>query len=61
MTIAENKESPFNKRPLVTKLVDGGNITLTNNPFTKWINGMVTKENIDNNKFKELLGKYFDM
>lgn len=61
MTIAENKESPFNKRPLVTKLVDGGNITLTNNTFTKWKDGMITKEDIDDNKFKELLGKYFDM
>jgi N-hydroxyarylamine O-acetyltransferase len=59
--IAKNEESPFNKTPLVTKLVDGGNITLTNNTFTKWQYGVVTKEKIDHTKFKELLSKHFGM
>lgn len=57
--IAENDESPFNKNPLLTKLTSGGNITLTNNTFTQWDDGIVTKESIDDVRFRELLKQHF--
>jgi N-hydroxyarylamine O-acetyltransferase len=57
--IAENPASPFNKTPLITMLTDRGNITLTNESFTQWIDGRVTKEKIDNLKFNALLKQYF--
>jgi len=59
--IAEHHESPFNKNPLVTRLTDSGNITLTNTTFTAWVNGKVTKETIDNMKFKALLKEHFGL
>lgn len=59
--IAEHLQSPFNKNPLVTKLTDGGNVTLTNTSFTQWNEGKVTKESIDSVRFKELLNQYFEM
>ncbi|WP_369899560.1 arylamine N-acetyltransferase [Bacillus manliponensis] len=57
--IAEHQESPFNKNPLITRLITGGNLTLTNTSFTQWIDGIVTKEEIDNVRFKELLKEHF--
>jgi N-hydroxyarylamine O-acetyltransferase len=57
--IKDHKKSPFNKNPLITKLTEEGNVTLTNNSFTQWINGTVLKEEIENEKFKELLNKIF--
>jgi len=57
--IVEHQESPFNKNPLITRLTTGGNLTLTNTSFTQWIDGIVTKEEIDNVRFKELLKQYF--
>lgn len=59
-TIIKNHEkSPFNKKPLITKLTKEGNVTLTNNSFTQWKNGSVLKEEIENEKFEELLNKIF--
>jgi N-hydroxyarylamine O-acetyltransferase len=59
--IAEHQESPFNKNPLITKLTSGGNITLTDTTFTQWDNGIVTKEEIDRVRFKDLLEQHFWM
>jgi len=59
--IAEHEESPFNKNPLITRLTNRGNLTLTNTSFTKWEDGIVTKEEIDNVRFKELVSQYFGM
>jgi N-hydroxyarylamine O-acetyltransferase len=57
--IAEHQESSFNKNPLITRLTDGGNVTLTNSSFTQWVDGIVTKEKIDNVRFKELAKQHF--
>lgn len=57
--ITEHQESPFNKNPLITRLTNGGNLTLTNTSFTQWVDGVVTKEEIDNVRFKELAKQYF--
>ena len=59
--IAEHQESSFNKNPLITRLTPEGNITLTNTSFTRWIDGNVVKEEIDNSRFKELLKQHFDI
>ena len=57
--IAEHQESPFNKSPLITRLTDGGNISLTNTSYTEWKDGVVTKEQIDYARFRMLLGQRF--
>ncbi|PTM57924.1 arylamine N-acetyltransferase family protein [Desmospora activa] len=59
--ITEHPDSPFNKSPLITKLTNRGNITLTNTSFTQWDNGLVTKEKIESERFNELLKRYFEM
>ncbi|SMB79867.1 N-hydroxyarylamine O-acetyltransferase [Desulfonispora thiosulfatigenes DSM 11270] len=59
--IAEHKDSPFNKSPLITRLTGGGNLILTNNSFTQRTEGVVSKETIDSMKFKELLKQHFGM
>ncbi|MCZ8520274.1 MULTISPECIES: arylamine N-acetyltransferase family protein [Paenibacillus] len=57
--IAEHPDSPFNKDPLITRLTDRGNITLTHTSFTQWQDGIVTKENVTPARYKELLKRYF--
>lgn len=59
--IAEHPESSFNKHPLITRLTENGNITLTDSTFTQWKDGIVTKENIDHGRFKELAKQHFGM
>ncbi|MBV7507922.1 arylamine N-acetyltransferase [Bacillus sp. sid0103] len=59
--ITEHPKSPFNKHPLVTRLTHNGNITLTDTTFTQWADGVVSKENIDNVKFKELAKQHFGL
>jgi N-hydroxyarylamine O-acetyltransferase len=59
--ILEHDESPFNKKPLINRITDNGNITLTNSSFTEWTDGIVNKEEIDENKFKELSKEYFGL
>ncbi|RHW34003.1 arylamine N-acetyltransferase [Lysinibacillus yapensis] len=59
--IAEHPESSFNKHPLITRLTDEGNVTLTNTSFTQWVDGLVTKEEIDTPRYKELLKQHFDI
>ncbi|MDF2645844.1 MAG: arylamine N-acetyltransferase [Paenibacillus sp.] len=57
--IVQHKESRFNKTPLITQLTSDGNITLTDASFTQWVNGNSKKEQIDNDKFKELAKQHF--
>ncbi|MEH7074587.1 arylamine N-acetyltransferase family protein [Neobacillus drentensis] len=57
--IAEDPKSSFNKQPLLTRLTINGNITLTDSTFTQWADGIVSKENIDDVKFKELAMQHF--
>jgi N-hydroxyarylamine O-acetyltransferase len=52
--IVGHEHSPFNKAPLITRLTGDGNITLTDTSFTRWRNGEVKKEQINNSKFGEL-------
>jgi len=59
--IAEHPDSRFNKHPLITRLTDGGNVTLTDHSLTQWNDGTMTKEDIDGARFKELLNRHFGM
>lgn len=44
-----------------TKLTESGNVTLTITSFTKWEDGGVTKELIDEARYRELLREWFGM
>ncbi|WP_368657056.1 arylamine N-acetyltransferase [Metabacillus halosaccharovorans] len=57
--IVEHPTSSFNKKPLVTRLTERGNIILTDTSFTESIDGKIKKEEINNNMFKDLMkGKF---
>lgn len=57
--IQEHPDSSFNKTPLITKLTDRGNITLTDSSFTEWINGSVEKKEITKDQFKKFAKEHF--
>ena len=57
--IVEHPESPFNKKPLLTRLTDKGNIILSENSFVEWADGDMKKEEIDEEQFQELKKVYF--
>ncbi|EPZ43345.1 arylamine N-acetyltransferase family protein [Alicyclobacillus acidoterrestris] len=59
--ILEHPESPFNKRPLVTKLTERGNMILTDTSFTEKIDGNVQKKEIDSTMFQRLIRDRFGM
>lgn len=57
--IREHPKSLFNKHPLISKLTNNGSVTLTATSFTQWMNGEMTKETIDDERFNQLLTEYF--
>jgi N-hydroxyarylamine O-acetyltransferase len=57
--IAEHEKSPFNKKPLITRLTERGRLTLTEGSFTRWVDGQATKEEIDQETFNELAKRHF--
>jgi len=57
--IIEHPESPFNKKALLMRLTDGGNITLTETSFTEWLDGKMKKEKINQKNFKEVARERF--
>lgn len=57
--IRQHPNSPFNKSRLITRLTDNGSITLTETSFTRWADGKVEKEEVDEKRFKEILNQYF--
>ncbi|WP_051186045.1 arylamine N-acetyltransferase [Neobacillus bataviensis] len=59
--IAEHPKSSFNKHPLLTRLTKNGTITLTDTTFTQWADGILSKETIDNVKFKDLAKQQFGL
>jgi N-hydroxyarylamine O-acetyltransferase len=59
--IREHPASPFNKKPLVTRITERGNIILTDTSFTEWIDGAVKKGEIDNTMFNQLIRANFGM
>lgn len=59
--IIEHPESAFNKKPIITKLTDKGNITLTDTSFTEWVDSAINKENIDEERFNEIRKDNFNL
>ncbi|WP_066066988.1 arylamine N-acetyltransferase family protein [Neobacillus soli] len=59
--ITEHPKSSFNKHPLITRLTNNGNITLTDTTFIQWADGILTKETIEHMKFKELAKQHFGL
>lgn len=57
--IVEHPESPFNKKPLVTKLTDRGNMILTEDSFIQWVDGKMERKALHGDQSKKLAGKYF--
>jgi len=57
--ITEHPQSPFNKKPLLTKVTADGNMILTDTSFTWWKDGQMVKEEIDAARFRELARVHF--
>jgi N-hydroxyarylamine O-acetyltransferase len=60
-TITEHPDSAFNKKLLITRLTDKGNMTLTETSFTEWVEGKLKKKEIDQQSFQEIAKKYFKL
>jgi len=58
--IVEHPESPFNKKPLVTKIDERGVVVLTDTSITVKSNGFVNKKVIDDAAFKDFLVSEFN-
>ncbi|WP_053364658.1 arylamine N-acetyltransferase [Bacillus sp. FJAT-27251] len=59
--VADHPESAFNKRTLITKLTETGNVTLTAGSFTEWADGQEKKAEVDENQFNEFKKTYFGL
>lgn len=59
--IAQSPESPFNRQPLITKLIDGGMMVLTATSFKILKDGEMQEEEIDASRFREIAERFFDM
>jgi N-hydroxyarylamine O-acetyltransferase len=59
--IIEHPDSAFNKKPLVTRLTDSGNVILTDTSYTEWVDGRVEKKDINQAEFKRLLKDQFGL
>jgi N-hydroxyarylamine O-acetyltransferase len=59
--ITEHPGSPFNKKPLVTKVTSTGSMVLTESSFTEWKDGQVTKQEVDPLKFKQLAKEHYNL
>ncbi|WP_284037751.1 arylamine N-acetyltransferase [Neobacillus sp. 114] len=57
--IIEHPESSFNKKPLITRFTDRGNLILTDTSLTEWANGKMIKKDIDPQQFKLIAKEQF--
>lgn len=57
--ITEHPRSPFNKKPLLTRVTEEGSMVLTETSFTHWQNGEMVKEEIDADRYRQLAKAYF--
>jgi N-hydroxyarylamine O-acetyltransferase len=60
-TIVDHPASPFNKKPIITKITDKGNITLTETTYTQWKDGTIEKEDINEKRFKQIAKENFGL
>lgn len=59
LIITDHPRSPFNKKPLLTRVTANGSMILTDTSFTQWLDGQLVKEQIDEERFKELARQHF--
>ncbi|CEG26418.1 arylamine N-acetyltransferase family protein [Bacillus sp. B-jedd] len=59
--IVNHPGSVFNKRILITRLTNKGSVTLAGNSATIWTDGTIKKEEISDEKFKELASDLFGL
>ncbi|WP_342772644.1 arylamine N-acetyltransferase family protein [Oceanobacillus piezotolerans] len=57
--IMEQPQSPFNKSPLLSRFTESGRIVLTNSHLTRWVDGSMEKEVINQERFNEIVQKEF--
>ena len=57
--ITEHPQSPFNKKPLLTRVTADGSMILTDTSFTWWKDGQMVKEEIGVERFKKLALEHF--
>lgn len=57
--IIEHPESSFNKKPLITRFTETGNLILTDTSLTEWADGKMTKKDIDPQEFKIIAKNQF--
>lgn len=57
--ITQHPQSPFNKKPLLTRVTADGSMILTDTSFTYWKDGQMVKEEIGDERFKELAREHF--
>ncbi len=57
--IVNHPQSPFNKKPLITRLTHDGNVTATEQSFTEWKDGKLTKREMNREEFEKLIQNYF--
>ena len=59
--ITEHPKSPFNKKPLLTRVTTEGSMVLTETSFTQWTEDGIKKEEIDSDRFKQLAKKHYNL
>ncbi|ESU32149.1 hypothetical protein G3A_13515 [Bacillus sp. 17376] len=59
--ITEHPQSPFNKKPLLTRVTANGSMVLTETSFTQWTEDGVKKEEIDSDRFKGLAKEFYNI
>ncbi|WP_226678097.1 arylamine N-acetyltransferase family protein [Mesobacillus jeotgali] len=59
--ITEHPQSPFNKKPLLTRVTVDGSMVLTETSFTKWTEDGIKKEEIDSERFKGLAKEFYNI
>jgi N-hydroxyarylamine O-acetyltransferase len=59
--ITEHPQSPFNKKPLLTRVTANGSMVLTETSFSQWTADGVKKEAIDAECFKQLAKEYYNL
>ncbi|WP_071458692.1 arylamine N-acetyltransferase family protein [Bacillus massilinigeriensis] len=54
-------ESPFNKRPLLTKFTEKGNVVLTEDSFVEWNGEQVSRKQLSQEEYRSLVKEYFNI
>lgn len=57
--IQHHPQSPFNKKPLITRRTTNGSIVLTDTTLTEWNDGEVIKIEINKRRYEQALGDRF--